>query len=369
MGTALVLASTSTKPPSSTVLVTNANFTSGLPHGNSFPPRLSPKSWTTSPTTSSVAPERSTRRRADRNCWSLGNFMTECSGSTRTWYPTMRANMDTGAWARKHHLHPMVSVMTPPRDAPRTAPKPTRMFCMAWYIPRCLNGIMSELITVAAEEVSTDLIEGFCFAKWGADTHSDQSASAESCQAPHDIELQDCLGYRTAKAANHERNGRNEEANPPPKHVREASIQRLEGRARNQVGSRKPCCIVGGIELGPDGGVGRCRDGTVEPGKKDIGPESYRCQLVSMRDSIGRLTCFYPPETRGWRPGFGWCGFGKLDVSGLVLTGQQWGRLIAFGRHLGTPILGISFCLVEGHDDFRGVGPARACRHLERYCF
>jgi hypothetical protein len=74
---------------------------------------------------------------------------TTHGGFSRTMYPTTRASIDTGTCSRKHHLHPTVSAMTPPRDAPKTAPKPTRTFCTAWYMPLCLKGIMSELITVA----------------------------------------------------------------------------------------------------------------------------------------------------------------------------------------------------------------------------
>ena len=61
-----------------------------------------------------------------------------------------------GTWIRKHHRQPIVSAINPPKEAPETAPKPYTLFCSAWYMPRRLKGIISELMTVAAGTLASD---------------------------------------------------------------------------------------------------------------------------------------------------------------------------------------------------------------------
>ncbi|KAJ4381451.1 hypothetical protein N0V85_008667, partial [Neurospora sp. IMI 360204] len=124
MGIALVFASTTMNPASKAQLVTRAATTGTLDQGYSLPPKLNPKSCTTSPTTSSVAPVRSRHCNADRIRPFGPVSSTRSNGFSSTKYPTTRATKDTGTCDKKHHLHPMVSAMVPPRDAPSTDPNP-----------------------------------------------------------------------------------------------------------------------------------------------------------------------------------------------------------------------------------------------------
>ncbi|KAL3703169.1 hypothetical protein TMatcc_010358 [Talaromyces marneffei ATCC 18224] len=50
---------------------------------------------------------------------------------------------------REHYRQPIVSAIAPPTEAPQIDPNPCSTFCAAWYIPRFLNGIKSELMIVA----------------------------------------------------------------------------------------------------------------------------------------------------------------------------------------------------------------------------
>ncbi len=95
-------------------------------------------------------------------------------------------------------------------------------------------------------------------------THRDQSSAAESCHGSHDVEEKHGVGRRTAKASDRKRDCRDEEAYPPPKHVGEASVQRLKCRACDQVRRGQPGRIVGGVEVGADGGICRGCDCAVE---------------------------------------------------------------------------------------------------------
>lgn len=80
-------------------------------------------------------------------------------------------------------------------------------------------------------------------------THGNQPSSPKTRNGSHNVQYQHALSYGTTKTSNHKGQGRDEEANSSPKHVRETAIQRLEGRACDQVGCRQPGCIIGGAKL------------------------------------------------------------------------------------------------------------------------
>jgi len=131
---------------------------------------------------------------------------------------------------------------------------------------------MSEFMTVAGTGFSTNSRPRKSTDRL---THRYQASATESCQGSHHIELQHGLGDRTTKAPYHEGDSGDEEADTSPKHIREATIQRLEGRAGEQVGCGQPCCVIGRIEVRADRSICRSCDGAVESGEEDICPE--RC--------------------------------------------------------------------------------------------
>jgi hypothetical protein len=85
--------------------------------------------------------------------------------------------------------------MLPPKDAPHIAPKPNMDFCNAWYIPRFLNGIMSELMIVAL------LISSHHSHTVVSLTHRHQPASSKSCQRPHHINQDDVARKSTSQTS------------------------------------------------------------------------------------------------------------------------------------------------------------------------
>ena len=183
IGIAAVLSSTLTNTANSTTLVASAPRTQGLSQGNSFPPRLRPRSCVDTARTSRRAPEKSTRFHIALKLLLLlllasvkvaaaaaaaaeeeeeeeeeekeeedGVAVAPRCSSLRTTWPATRANMDRGTCRRKHQRQPRESAIVPPKEAPQMAPKPKTPFCMAWYMPRLWKGIMSELMIVAKTE-------------------------------------------------------------------------------------------------------------------------------------------------------------------------------------------------------------------------
>ena len=103
--------------------------------------------------------------------------------------------------------------------------------------------------------------------------HGYQTSATQSTQRSHDIQGDNVRRQATSKTPQKKCDGRGEEARSATQNVREATIQWLERRARDQVRGRQPRDGVGGVEIGADDRICRGRNGAVEAREENVGKD------------------------------------------------------------------------------------------------